>query len=29
MACTCETREGNRRTCKEGPVFLAKEVFYE
>lgn len=28
-ACTCETKSGNRRACKDGPVFEAKEVFYE
>ncbi|MEL7610424.1 MAG: dihydroorotate dehydrogenase electron transfer subunit [Bacillota bacterium] len=28
-ACTCATRSGNKRACKDGPVFPAQEVFYE
>lgn len=26
LGCTCKTVEGNKRTCKEGPVFSGKEV---
>lgn len=29
LVCTCKTSKGNKRTCKDGPVFLAEEVFYE
>lgn len=29
LVCTCKTKDGNKRTCKDGPVFLAEEVFYE
>lgn len=25
--CTCKTKNGNKLTCKDGPVFLASEVF--
>lgn len=25
--CTCKTKDGNKLTCKDGPVFLASEVF--
>ncbi|NLY46962.1 MAG: dihydroorotate dehydrogenase electron transfer subunit [Tissierella sp.] len=25
--CTCKTEDGNKLTCKDGPVFLASEVF--
>ncbi|MDR1017108.1 MAG: dihydroorotate dehydrogenase electron transfer subunit [Lachnospiraceae bacterium] len=27
LVCTCETTKGNKRACKDGPVFLANEVF--
>lgn len=27
LVCTCKTKNGNRRACKEGPVFLGEEVF--
>lgn len=27
LVCTCKTKKGNKRTCKEGPVFLGEEVF--
>ena len=27
LGCTCKTSKGNRRVCKDGPVFLAEEVF--
>ncbi|NTW72475.1 MAG: dihydroorotate dehydrogenase electron transfer subunit [Eubacteriaceae bacterium] len=29
LGCTCATKEGNKRTCKEGPVFKGGDVFYE
>jgi dihydroorotate dehydrogenase electron transfer subunit len=29
LGCTCETKDGNKRTCKEGPVFSGEAVFYE
>ncbi len=27
LGCSCPTVDGNRRICKDGPVFLAREVF--
>ncbi len=27
LVCTCKTKSGNKRACKEGPVMLGKEVF--
>lgn len=27
LVCTCRTSGGNKRTCKDGPVFLGSEVF--
>ena len=24
LVCTCKTKDGNKRTCKDGPVFLWK-----
>ncbi|URN85742.1 dihydroorotate dehydrogenase electron transfer subunit [Acetobacterium wieringae] len=27
LGCTCETRSGNKKVCKDGPVFLREEVF--
>lgn len=29
MGCNIETSRGNKRVCKDGPVFLAKEVFID
>ena len=29
LCCTCKTNGGNKRACKDGPVFRAEEVFYE
>lgn len=26
LGCTCKTKSGNRRVCKDGPVFAAREV---
>lgn len=27
LVCTCKTHTGNKKACKDGPVFLAEEVF--
>lgn len=27
LVCTCKTNKGNRKVCKDGPVFLGSEVF--
>lgn len=27
LVCTCRTASGNRKVCKDGPVFLAEEIF--
>lgn len=27
VVCTCKTKSGNRKVCKDGPVFLGSEVF--
>lgn len=29
LVCTCKTKSGNKKTCKDGPVFKGEEVFYE
>ncbi|HHT86207.1 MAG TPA: dihydroorotate dehydrogenase electron transfer subunit [Clostridiales bacterium] len=29
LGCTCPTVSGNKRVCKDGPVFLASEVCFE
>ncbi|MTI70690.1 MAG: dihydroorotate dehydrogenase electron transfer subunit [Firmicutes bacterium] len=29
LVCTCKTKDGNKKTCKDGPVFLGEDVFYE
>ncbi len=29
LVCTCKTASGNKKVCKDGPVFPAKEVFYD
>lgn len=29
LACTCKTKYGNKRVCKEGPVFHGKDVFID
>lgn len=26
LVCTCKTKQGNKRTCKDGPVFLGEEL---
>lgn len=28
LGCTCETKSGNKKVCKDGPVFVREEVFY-
>ncbi|MCJ7689302.1 MAG: dihydroorotate dehydrogenase electron transfer subunit [Clostridiaceae bacterium] len=28
LVCTCKTVEGNKRTCKDGPVFLGKDLVF-
>lgn len=27
LVCTCKTKSGNKKACKDGPVFLGSEVF--
>lgn len=27
LVCSCKTKEGNKKVCKDGPVFLGSEVF--
>lgn len=29
LGCTCKTKDGNKRVCKEGPVFLGEEVMID
>lgn len=29
LVCTCKTKDGNKRTCKDGPVFLGSEVILD
>jgi dihydroorotate dehydrogenase electron transfer subunit len=29
LVCTCKTVDGNKRTCKDGPVFLGSEVILD
>ena len=29
LVCTCKTKSGNKKTCKDGPVFEGEEIFYE
>ncbi|MBF8983275.1 dihydroorotate dehydrogenase electron transfer subunit [Lutibacter sp. B2] len=28
LVCTCKTQSGNKKTCKDGPVFLGEDVYY-
>ncbi len=28
LVCTCKTKDGNKRTCKDGPVFLGKDLIF-
>jgi dihydroorotate dehydrogenase electron transfer subunit len=27
LVCTCKNKSGNKKACKDGPVFPAEEVF--
>ena len=27
LVCSCKTKDGNKKVCKDGPVFKAEEVF--
>src|SRR6056297_585446 len=29
LVCTCSTKNGNRKTCKDGPVFDGEDVFFD
>jgi len=29
LVCTCSTKYGNRKTCKDGPVFAGEDVFFD
>lgn len=29
LVCTCRTKNGNKKTCKDGPVFLGEDVYYD
>ncbi|KPU42725.1 dihydroorotate dehydrogenase B (NAD(+)), electron transfer subunit [Oxobacter pfennigii] len=29
LVCACKTREGNKRACKDGPVFNGKDVLFD
>lgn len=29
LVCTCKTNEGNKRTCKDGPVFSGRDVIFD
>ena len=29
MGCSCKTTEGNKRVCREGPVFRKEEILWE
>lgn len=29
LVCTCKTTEGNKRTCKDGPVFSGRDVIFD
>lgn len=28
LSCTCKTKKGNKKTCKDGPVFLGEEIYH-
>ena len=28
LVCTCKTKGGNKRTCKDGPVFIGKDLIF-
>lgn len=29
LVCTCKTTEGNKKACKDGPVFIGKDVIFD
>lgn len=29
LVCTCKTKEGNKRACKDGPVFSGRDVIFD
>lgn len=29
LVCSCKTKDGNKRACKDGPVFLSKDVIFD
>jgi dihydroorotate dehydrogenase electron transfer subunit len=29
LVCTCKTREGNKRVCRDGPVFSGEDVIFD
>jgi len=29
LVCTCKTKNGNKKTCKDGPVFIGEDVFFD
>jgi len=29
LVCTCKTKNGNKRTCKDGPVFSGEDVIFD
>lgn len=29
LVCTCKTKDGNKRTCKDGPVFSGEDVIFD
>ena len=29
LVCSCKTKDGNKKVCKDGPVFRAEEVFFD
>jgi dihydroorotate dehydrogenase electron transfer subunit len=29
LVCTCKTKNGNKKTCKDGPVFAGEDVFFD
>lgn len=29
LVCTCKTNQGNKRTCKDGPVFSGRDVIFD
>ena len=28
LVCTCKTKDGNKKTCKDGPVFRGEDVIF-